>query len=61
MARSTGETDRQRIIRWYRDDLKKYRLKVIKYTSLIETIQERIEALEEKDRIEHDIVGGLPR
>ena len=61
MARSTGETDRQRIIRWYRDDLKDYRLKIIKYTSLIETIQERIEALEEKDRVEHDIVGGLPR
>ena len=61
MARSTGETDRQRIIRWYRDDLKKYRLKVIKYTSLIETIQERIEALEEKDKVEYDIVGGLPR
>ena len=61
MARRKGESDRQRIIRWYRDDLKDYRLKVIKYTSLIETIQERIEALEEKDRIEHDIVGGLPR
>ena len=61
MARRKGESDRQRIIRWYRDDLKDYRLKVIKYTSLIETIQERIEALEEKDRVEYDIVGGLPR
>ena len=61
MARRKGESDRQRIIRWYRDDLKKYRLKVIKYTSLIETIQERIEALEEKDKVEYDIVGGLPR
>ena len=61
MARRKGESDRQRIIRWYRDDLKDYRLKVIKYTSLIETIQERIEALEEKDKEEYDIVGGLPR
>ena len=61
MARSKRESDRQRIIRWYRDDLKDYRLKVIKYTSLIETIQERIEALEEKDKVEYDIVGGLPR
>ena len=61
MARRKGESDRQRIIRWYRDDLKDYRLKVIKYTSLIETIQERIEALEEKDKVEYDIVGGLPR
>ena len=61
MARKKGESDRQRIIRWYKDDIKDYKLKIIKYTSLVKTITERIEELTIKDREENDIVGGLPR
>ena len=59
-------TDRQRIINWYRDDVKRYRGMIgeeteygtIVTTRLIRNIKNRIRELEEKERID-DITRGL--
>ena len=59
-------TDRQRIINWYRDDVKRYRGMIgeeteygtIVTTRLIRNIKNRIRELEEKERID-DIKRGL--
>ena len=69
MSRKSGQkqiTDRQRIINWYRDDVKRYRGMIgeeteygtIVTTRLIRNIKNRIRELEEKERID-DITRGL--
>ncbi len=45
-----GKSDRQRIIEWYRDDIDNYERKIKKYSSLVETLKERIIKIEEEDR-----------
>ena len=69
MSRKSGQkqiTDRQRIINWYRDDVKRYRGMIgketeygtIVTTKLIRNIKNRIRELEEKERMD-DIGRGL--
>ena len=69
MPRKSGQkqiTDRQRIINWYRDDVKRYRGMIgketeygtIVTTKLIRNIKNRIRELEEKERMD-DIGRGL--
>ena len=69
MSRKSGQkqiTDRQRIINWYRDDVKRYRGMIGKETEygtivttrLIRNIKNRIRELEEKERMD-DIGRGL--
>ena len=63
MSRKSGQkqiTDRQRIIDWYRDDVKRYRGMIGKETEygtivttrLIRNIKNRIQELEEKEKKE---------
>ena len=69
MSRKSGQkqiTDRQRIISWYRDDVKRYRGMIgketeygtIVTTKLIRNIKNRIRELEEKERMD-DTRRGL--
>ena len=69
MSRKSGQkqiTDRQRIINWYRDDVKRYRGMIGKETEygtivttrLIRNIKNRIRELEEKEKLD-DIRRGL--
>ena len=71
MAKSSGQrtakSDRQRIIEWYKSDLKQYRGMIGKYTEyntlvterLIKSTEERIEKLEEKERKWDDTIRRL--
>ena len=61
MARNKGETDRQRIIRWYKDDIFDYNQEIGKLQRLIRSIQSRIEELEIKEMEENDIKRRLPQ
>lgn len=53
------KSDRQRVIEWYKEDIYTYNKKIEKYSRLIRTIRERIEALEKKELEEHDTTREL--
>ena len=53
------KSDRQRVIEWYKEDIYTYNKKIEKYSRLIRTTRERIEALEKKELEEHDTTREL--
>tara|TARA_Y100000593_G_C4222134_1_gene292416 strand:+ start:693 stop:890 length:198 start_codon:yes stop_codon:yes gene_type:complete len=53
------KSNEQRAIEWYKLDIKDYNKKIIKYSKLIRNAQERIEALETKEREKNDTTREL--
>ena len=58
MSEYRGKTDRQRVIEWMKEDLERYKTMIGEITeykvtvtqSLIDTLEERIELLKERER-----------
>ena len=53
------KSDRRRVIEWYKEDISDYNKIIAKYSSLINTNRERIDALEKKELEEHDTTREL--